>query len=373
MDIHGLLKEADKVKGRESDDLIKVLSQLQYMLMHGDEGVGLEDVNNAELRGRVKKTLEYLEVVPLAISQGSFFGSSKMRLGEVLQNNNSKVVAQTKEHFNEAKKKYSGIPLLPKKFQPLLMQFQKSLMKGYQTAWEFSYPHNQQGEVVNEAVRQWQAIQTPLGENDAALVDFKRRVTLQGRSVEEDDLAHKLVKHMVVSARAYDSEERGLLAAWLNNNGGQGNNFIFPLLLTNNHLLANRAGNESDMYLPGEMKPSIQNWFVENGKIFYQYEAEATSLIRRSADGDSYIQMANGVGVELKSMPNRNAEVDPLLKVSTKIRLDVERNNETNQLMVKPKVVDVSLESYTDYIRAPDLGAQQKVLEVPQVARRHSF
>jgi len=341
----------ERKKGQTSNKSLKQALETVYQLMReSDDGRHPE---------KIAAALYYLEHLP--VKESGMFFESTLPLGASLiarhQSCLGKVILQGEDLDTVA----NGIPKAP--LQPAARQamgnIHVSLMKFYQQSWTYSYPLDNTGQVMNDAIAIWQNPLIGVGKADnprKAYVDFKRDYQILGESLKNarDDDVTSAIKRLVNKSNA-DERQKGLLTSWLQAKGGQGVNRFVDFLLLNGELGPKEAG-----LLQAKGLENI--WFAENGNIYFSYDMAVSSLML--PDGkmlyansraealmtDDPQEMADAVKVKKGKSP------PVLMRVNARIRLDIDNDQ------VVPKIVNLDITSYTDKLLSPKrLEAERKI------------
>lgn len=349
--------EEQVVKPEPLDD--DVLLHLFYVKSMLKQSINSEDSIHL---GKIYEALQHLESIKVEPVQTGFFGRSDniKTMGEIFAQQDELILPQSER----LKTSYANTcPALPRKYHRLFgpihhhlidcfadrLQYAKvnqihDSIKAPPPVWSFSYPIDETGEIMNQAIGQWQADRMLIhSSNQGAYVDFNRDFGIHGlvgRTAQETD---QLIEHLVTEAD-YSPTEKERITTWLKENGGQDTNRFFDLLL---------ASGAYTNDTPAANLTSVgveQNWTTdENGKIVFNYDMASYAL---NIDGGVYVNTPEKrlqLREDVENIPGLKKTGSPLLQVRASIQLNFDEEGN-----VQPRIVKLNLTSFNTQLSSPE-------------------
>ena len=357
-------------KSATSDTRLQgVLDTIQHLLLESADGQRPE---------HLKQALLYIQRVPI---KGGFLAADES-MGEHLKGAGSLYVRD----LDQSKTPVS--PVLSQAARKILGVLHASIMLHYkQIKWSYSFPLDDTGQVMNDAIGEWQADRTILPRDTSenkAYRDFTRPgLTIGGVAIRpgenEGDITRRL--DSLVSQSAYSADEKEKIKIWLKNNGGQDTNRFFDAMLLKGYY------SEAERRMNLERNITLkQDWQVEKGKIYFNFDILARSFFfpgkllteesgeKASAEAShkkrSYIYVKDGniLGEDDPEEALAKIEYDPtkipdfVMRLTAKIELEVDKNTGK----VTPRIVSLDNVSYTRGLLSPERLYKAEKKEAPK-------
>ncbi|HRD70772.1 MAG TPA: hypothetical protein PK657_11570, partial [Legionella sp.] len=203
----------------------------------------------------------------------------------------------------------------------------------FKPAWNYSYPLENESQVSNPAISEWQkeTMENRPGDNlNTAFEDFIRSISIKGVVGKNENDVENLLEYLFDST-IYPEEDKGMLKTWIKTKGGQIMDVITAKLLFHGEL--------SHQSMEILKSASIEdNWTVAEEKVI--------RIIDRVIYGldfnNEYHYWANGrLTPTVDYEPVNDPAGKPILRVEVKIQLDIENKQ------VVPKVIHLTISSHT--------------------------
>jgi hypothetical protein len=317
---------------------------------------------------KIYEAVHYIETIKLQKTRHrfGFFGNTNMnRMGELFAKNGETILPVTElDRGTES----ISVPL-ETKHHNLFGTIHRSLWQAFSTqlrstalkAWSFSYPLNEAGDVMNQAIGEWQSQQMKLSETtQSAYADFTRDITIDGHKSTDDKQATGYIEDMIVRSN-YPEDQKEAIKTWISHNGGQNNNRFIDLLLMEKEYTKDPAANLTST-------SAKQNWTIKNGKIVFEFDITSYGLL---IDGGTYINK-NGTQleeatieelIELKENKHdaQKLGIFPILRFKAEVELGI-----IDKHVVEPRVIALNVTSYNDQLLSPEHLYVNKEQESPR-------
>ncbi|STX88263.1 hypothetical protein [Legionella feeleii] len=254
------------------------------------------------------------------------------------------VPANTENQFGSLHKELVG--LISNRYQFLKDEKLRKTMKKVSVIWNYDYPVNEDKEVMNQAIGEWQANlmnrNNKNSDSKIAYRDFKRDMSIRGLIAKTDSEADDLLDYLVKGS-AYPKENHETIKTWLQRNGGQDiNRFLDTLMLNGDFTSQESASLLSTQGIQ-------QGWMIENGKIVLSYESVVYSILINGEvkTNDHKGRLVTIDAPETIKDSEGNFKVLPLMHVSAKVELNLSINE------VTPSITALAIESYSCDLSKP--------------------
>lgn len=350
------IKENQQIAIKNDDKaLLEHLNQVNKILK--------ESINPSDERidpDKIYEAVHYIETIKIQKKSGllGFFDSSTGgNLAELLAENGETIL-----RASELKRQTDtfAAPLASKHHEifgaihkSLWENFSSELSSGILKAWSFSYPKNEKGEVINDAIGEWQSNVMKLSENpNKAFLDFHRNIGIDGKSAKTLEHMDYLVGKLVAMAD-YPKEDQAILIQWLKSNGGQDNNRFVDLLLMSQEFTPELATNFSSI-------STKQNWTLREGKIVFECDVTNYAL---GIEGNPYVNKNTKTLeeptkttidelIEFKKDIKQGAQktgILPMLRFKADVELYI-----NDEKRVEPRIVKLDVTSYNEQLTSPE-------------------
>jgi hypothetical protein len=346
--LSGILRFIDK-KEKDSTDpnFQKILGRAKELLLESDDGRDQEKMQHALLflQHIEVKTGWLSEPEPLAIR----LLHKKLRVLSVTE-----VPSQIKQ---AVKSEVDKLKPVSQKENEILGSVYNAAIRYYKPlVWSYTYPLDETGQVMNNAVGEWQKDRIELGANQDAYRDFTRDTSIEGKVKAKPDEVGTRIESFVGKATHYNDEQKKALVAWLKNNGGQHNNRFLDLMMMQGHFSENGA------LALTKSKGLEQDWRIENGKIYLHFDIIVNQLwvpdklkaIYASQDG-TIGETADLDKLEKEALIPEGQLPPFLLRTRATIELDINKEGK-----VIPKIVLLQVDNYAKQLLSPERLEQEK-------------
>lgn len=297
---------------------------------------------------KLYEVARYIETIQTQQTTWGFFKdtSTKKTLADVFAEKGQKILPQSEHEQQES----INVPALPYRDHEILGQIYKSLWQIPLKVWSFSYPKNEKGEVINNAIGEWQSALMKLSETpNKAFLDFHRNIGIEGTSAVTEEHMDYLLWKLVARAN-YPVGDRAILIQWLKSNGGQENNRFIDLLLMSKEFTAEMATNFSSI-------STKQNWSLREGKIVFECDVTNYAL---GIEGNPYVNK--------NTQTLEEATIDELLEFKENIKHGVQKTgilpmlrfkadvelHINDEKRVEPRIVELDVTSYNEQLTSPE-------------------
>lgn len=346
------IKENQQIALKNGDTaLLEHLNQVNKILK--------ESINPSDKRidpDKIYEAVHYIETINIQkkSSLGFFESSAGGTLAELLAENGETILPAS-----ELKRQTGtfAAPLASKHHEifgaihtSLWKNFSSELSSGVLKAWSFSYPKNEKGEVINDAIGEWQSALMKLSEPpNKAFHDFHRNIGIEGISVKTEEQMDYLLWKLVAMTN-YPEEDQAILIKWLKSNGGQENNRFIDLLLMGKEFTPEMATNMSSI-------STKQNWTLKEGKIVFECDVTNYAL---GIEGNPYVNkntqtLEEATIDELAEFKEnikrgvQKTDILPMLRFKADVELHI---NEEKR--VEPRIVKLDVTSYNEQLSSPE-------------------
>lgn len=239
--------------------------------------------------------------------------------------------------------------------------------------WQYTFQLDQNGEVTNAAIAEWQRMQMKVREDVTIIDDYARAITIRGEYGDEalgkvgggmikgtvESNVKKKINDLVIDAKGYLDKDKASLINWLTHNGGQDNTRFVDLCFGSGCFSPQgkkfRIGSV-------EKESVMQNWDINSaGKICFHYDVFINTLsLEEDPQAGCYVKLDTGLvefrdDLEEVKDQQKLGKLLPLARVMASVELDVVNGK------VKPKVVKFVFDNYASsklFLVRPDLVEQ---------------
>ncbi len=341
----------------ENDDrpLVHHLNNVKFILLQSKMEDGT--INVADIH----KVIQYIETIKIEKKKG-FFGSAGLEtMGELLAQHGETILPASKRPPSTMA--FSSGPLLSVKHHKIFglihhtlyqnfleyLQYPKNQetqrsMTSAETIWAFSYPKDEGGEIMNQAIGEWQArlMQLPEESPRLAYIDYMRDLSIQGMVGRTEADVDRLLEYLVADSE-YTAEQKAAIIRWMQSNGGQSNNRFVDVLIGSGAYTNGVAATNL------KSKRAEQNWTMENGKVVMHCDITSYALM---IGGVPYINSSTNKletidDVETLSDPRNR--FSPMLRMQATIKLEVNADGH-----VEPRIDTLNVTSYNKMLSPPE-------------------
>ncbi|MDI9818465.1 MULTISPECIES: hypothetical protein [unclassified Legionella] len=306
---------------------------------------------------KIHEVLHCIETIGIKQKSGFFGQSTPLTMAEILEKHGERILPQEERQQLPLFLAYDTRPKLETKCHELFGPIHHSLYEAAKpwlqyeenanihkslnppkTIWTYTYPTNDNKEILNDPIGVWQASQMNLSSSlTKAYTDFKRDISIRGIKSNTDEDIDALLEYLLESSD-YPPGEKPKIKQWLERNGGQDNNRFFDLLLANGEY----SGEPGSANLSS--KSLEANWTIEDGKVVMNISMVSYAML---IEGRCFVNSRSGdlIAVEPDAT---SKEGPPLLQLQAKIKLSVNDNNR-----VKPSVVALEVTSFNKELNIP--------------------
>ena len=332
-----------------NESLIFHLSALKSILM---QSIKRNNADPAIINiAKIHEAIHYLETIPLK-NKVQFFKKKSSTISEQLKK--TKRIVLPENELNQPSlikyglEKFYSLSSSQEQFfielhTTLFASFENYLSYkntpmnqkklSFKPAWIYSYPLENDSEVSNPSISEWQkeTMEDRPGDNlNAAFEDFIRSISIKGVVGKNENDVENLLEYLFDNT-IYPEEDKEMLKAWTKTKGGQIMDVITAKLLFHGEL--------SHQSMEILKSVSIEdNWTVAEGK--------AIRIIDRVIYGldfnNEYHYWSNGrLTPTVDYEPINDPASKPILRIEVKIQLDIENKQ------VVPKVIHLTISSHT--------------------------
>jgi len=210
--------------------------------------------------------------------------------------------------------------------------------------WVYSYPTSGNNEITHEQIRLWQEkINQPSDDPHRAYRELTHDYMIQGAQASTHaEVTEKL--NILVALTKHSETEQKLLTSWLAAHGGQDNNRIIDYLFESGEFSKGRS------YQILQAQSLFANWHISNnGKICLNLDIQYFSLFNIEKNMRLLTPLDDqSILIDTFADMPKQKDLAPLMQAQIKIELTIEDN------MVKPKVTELKINSYTRHLITPD-------------------
>lgn len=311
---------------------------------------------------KIHEVMRYIETIKIEKKKG-FFGSSNPGTMDELLAQHGEVILPASER-RRSTVAFSHVPLLSAThhlvFGPIhrdlfesfleYLQYPKNQeiqrsMPSAEAVWTFPYPQDETGEIMNQQIGEWQALQMRLSDESPrrAYADFQRNLSIHGMVGKTEKDVDQLLEYLVADSD-YTPEQRAAIIRWLQSNGGQNNNRFVDQLIS------------SGIYTDGlptanlKSKSAEQNWTIENGKIVLHCDITSYGLMIGGVPYTNSDTKKLETLDDVERLSDPKSRFSPMLRMQATIKLEVDAAGQ-----VEPRIVMLNVTSFNQMLSPPEI------------------
>lgn len=343
----GILRYIDKNERESSDsNFRKILGRTKELLLESDDGRNQE---------KMQQALLFLQHIP--VKTGLFSDPEPLAMRLLKKDFRVLPIKEVPPQVTQmVKQELPGLKAVSQTENEALGSLYISMMRHYKPlVWSYTYPLDETGQVMDNAIGEWQKQRIKLGSEKGAYPDFKRDTSFEGKAKAKEEEIAPTIESFVSKASHYNDEEKKVLVAWLKSNGGQHNNRFLDLMLMQGQF------SESALALM-KAKGLEQDWRIENGKIYLHLDIIVNQLFSPDKQQAIYASQDGTIGetTDLEKMQKEATTPEGqlplfLLRMRATIELDIDKEKN-----VIPKIVLLQVDNYAKQLLSPKRLIQEK-------------